>query len=79
MTDTKDGWPPRPAVFPEVLTTVEIAQLLRLDETCRTPEMGARMIRKMVKQDGLPKLRRLGRGLRFAKTAVMAWARQTGT
>ena len=28
-----DGWPPRPETFPELLTPVEAAQYLRLDET----------------------------------------------
>ena len=38
-------WPPRPAVWPEVMTPTEAAQYLRLDETGRhTPKAAARTL-----------------------------------
>ena len=78
MNREYDEWPPRPDVFPEVLTTVETAQLLRLDESCETPESGARAVLRLVKHRRLPTLRRVGRGHRFGKAAVLAWAQVPG-
>jgi len=38
-------WPPRPGSFPELLTPVEAAQYLRLDETgSHTPESAVRTL-----------------------------------
>ena len=38
-------WPPRPATFPELLTPVEAAQYLRLDETGgHTPQSAIRTL-----------------------------------
>ena len=40
-----DGWPPRPEMFPELLTSVEAAQYLRLDETgIHTPASAVRTL-----------------------------------
>jgi len=42
---TRDGWPPRPATFAELLTPVEAAQYLRLDETgIHTPVSAVRTL-----------------------------------
>jgi len=42
---TGDGWPPRPATFAELLTPVEAAQYLRLDETgSHTPTSAVRTL-----------------------------------
>ena len=76
MNASKNEWPPRPKTFSEVLTTIEAAQLLRFDESCETPEGGARAVRRLVKR-GLPTLRRVGQGLRFSKRAVLAWMENT--
>jgi hypothetical protein len=39
------GWPPRPETFPELLTPVEAAQYLRLDETGgHTPQSAIRTL-----------------------------------
>lgn len=39
------GWPPRPETFPELLTPVEAAQYLRLDETgSHTPRSATRTL-----------------------------------
>jgi len=41
-----DGWPPRPQVFPELMTPVEAAQYLRLDETGgHTPRSAIRTLK----------------------------------
>ena len=40
-----DGWPPRPEAFQELLTAVEAAQYLRLDETGgHTPQSAIRTL-----------------------------------
>jgi hypothetical protein len=42
---TKDtGWPPRPEVFGDLLTPVEAAQYLRLDETGHNPKSSRRTL-----------------------------------
>jgi hypothetical protein len=38
----KAGWPLRPTVFAKLLTPLEAAQYLRLDETSNTPESAIR-------------------------------------
>ena len=43
--DGSDGWPPRPDPFPELMTPVEAAQYLRLDETGgHTPRSAVRTL-----------------------------------
>lgn len=43
--ETEKFWPPRPALFDELLTPVEAAQYLRLDETgTHTPESAVRTL-----------------------------------
>jgi len=40
-----DNWPPRPEVFAELLTPIEAAQYLRLDETgSHTPQSAIRTL-----------------------------------
>lgn len=69
-------WPPRPPgeVFPEVMTTVDLAQLLRYDgRDGMTPEKGTRMVRLLIRDKGLPTLGRVGRTLLFRKSEVIGW------
>ena len=76
MMSERDKWPKRPEgeVFPEVLTTIEVAQLLRFDATAaRTPEQAARSVRSLVKGKGLPACGKVGRGYLFRKSVVLAW------
>ncbi len=41
----KNNWPPRPVVFAELLTPIEAAQYLRLDETGNhTPQSAVRTL-----------------------------------
>lgn len=71
-----DPWLARPAgeVFPEVMTTIDVAMLLRYDgRNGATPEKGTRMVRLMVRDKRLPTLGRVGRALLINKTAVLAW------
>ena len=43
--DQKNNWPPRPDVFAELLTPIEAAQYLRLDETGNhTPQSAVRTL-----------------------------------
>ena len=46
QTETKiNNWPPRPEVFGELLTPIEAAQYLRLDETGNhTPQTAIRTL-----------------------------------
>ncbi|AQT68694.1 hypothetical protein STSP2_01866 [Anaerohalosphaera lusitana] len=37
-------WPPRPHVFPELMTPVEAAMFLRLDQTGHTPKSARRTL-----------------------------------
>lgn len=39
-----NGWPERPAKFPLLMTPVEAAQFLRLDQTAHTPESAKRTL-----------------------------------
>ena len=39
-----DGWPLRPQVFPDLMTPVEAAMFLRLDETGHTPRTARRTL-----------------------------------
>ena len=39
-----DGWPERPQIFPELMTTVEAAMFLRLDQTSHTPNSAIRTL-----------------------------------
>ena len=74
-------WPPRPEgeVFPELLTTTDVAQLLRYDARPGvTPEKGARMVRLLARDKGLPTLARVGRSLLFSKAAVLSWLESRG-
>ena len=57
-----------------VLNAVEIAMLLRYDDGTRTVEQAARCIRALVKDKGLPVLRRdIRRRLLFDRNAVLTW------
>ena len=68
-------WPPRPAgeVFPDLLDTLHVAQLLLYDRRGMTPEQGRRNVRKLRKESGLPSLGRIGSTLMYQKAAVMKW------
>ena len=70
-----NGWPARPVgeVFPELLDSVCVAQLLLYDRRGKTPEQGRRNVRKLVKEAGLPTLGRIGSTLMFRKMAVLEW------
>ncbi|MCP4251018.1 MAG: hypothetical protein GY778_28605 [bacterium] len=73
-TETPD-WPPRPKgeVFPELLDTLLVAQLLLYDRRGMTPDQARRNVRKLVKESGLPTLGRIGSTLMYHKTAVIEW------
>ena len=40
----KDNWPQRPRVFPDLMTPVEAAMFLRLDQVGHTPEAAIRTL-----------------------------------
>jgi len=44
QTNNPNGWPQRPQVFPELMTPVEAAMFLRLDETGHNPKSAARTL-----------------------------------
>ena len=44
QTNNSTGWPQRPQVFPELMTPVEAAMFLRLNETGHSPKSAARTL-----------------------------------
>ena len=68
-------WPPRPVgeVFPELLDTLLVAQLLLYDRRGMTPEQARRNVRKLVKESGLPTFGRIGSALMYHKSDVIEW------
>ena len=44
ITSVKDSWPQRPRVFPDLMTPVEAAMFLRLDQVGHTPEAAIRTL-----------------------------------
>ena len=77
---TISTWPPRPVgeVFPELLDTLLVAQLLLYDRRGMTPEQARRNVRKLVKEGGLPTLGRIGSTLMYRKDAVIGWLADRG-
>lgn len=71
----KENWPPRPAneVFPEVMDTLLVAQMLLYDRRGMTTEQARRNVRKLVKECGLPTLGRIGSSLMFQRAALVRW------
>jgi len=64
----QDGWPPRPVVFGELLTPIEAAQYLRLDETGnRRPQSAIRTLNYWRDKDEL----------KATKFARRVWYRRT--
>ena len=43
-SDKKQNWPKRPEIFPELMTPVEAAMFLRLDQTSHTPDSAVRTL-----------------------------------
>ncbi len=68
-------WPRRPEneVFPELLDTILVAQLLLYDRRGMTPEQARRNVRKLVKEGGLPTLGRIGSTLIYRRATVVEW------
>lgn len=74
-----DEWPPRPVneQFPPILTTVEVAQLLRLDAAPdSSPSKASRAVLDLVKYKGLPTLPRFCNGKRYRLPEVLQWVEQ---
>ena len=44
INSVKDNWPERPGVFPDLMTPVEAAMFLRLDQVGHTPEAAIRTL-----------------------------------
>ncbi len=74
---TEKDWPPRPPgeVFPPVLTTVVVAQLLAYDLAGCTVAQGIRNVRILVRDKGMPTLPALTNGHRFDRDRVLEWWR----
>ncbi len=72
---TLSAWPLRPVgeVFPDLLDTILVAQLLLYDRRGMTPEQARRNVRKLIKEAGLPTLGRIGSTLLYRKADVIAW------
>ena len=69
------GWPPLPAngVFPELLTTVEVAQLLRDDADGMSVERARRNVQWLTRNRKLPVLSKLGQKYLYRKADVLTW------
>jgi hypothetical protein len=56
----KENWPQRPEVFPDLMTPVEAAMFLRLDQTSHSPQSACRTLNYWRYRDDL-------RATKFAK------------
>lgn len=63
------SWPPRPDIFPELMTPVEAAQYLRLDETGHSPKSAVRTLRYWRDHDQL-KATKFARRVWFRKSEL---------
>ncbi len=66
-------WPPRPTVWPEVMTDIEVCLYLRLDAVHDSPASAKRTLRYIRRNDGLPDLGRIANRVLFRRAAVDAW------
>src|SRR5262249_55045928 len=71
-TATDIGWPERPARWPDLMTDIEVAQYLRLDD--RTVTAAKCMVKYYRQRWQLPDRGRIGGRILFNREAVMAWA-----
>lgn len=65
-------WPARPETWPDVLTEIQVCQLLHLDDG-RTIDQAKRALRYLRREQGLPDCGRIGRRVLFRLSAVEAW------
>ena len=74
-TVSVSDWPPLPpgGVFPEVLTTIEVAQLLRYDADGMILERAKRNVQWLVRNRGLPVLAKVGQRYLYRKVDILAW------
>ena len=70
-TDVQE-WPPRPPVWPDVLSEVEVCQYLRLDDG-RSVEVAKRSLRYIRRTQGLRSAGRVGAGVLFRLATLEAW------
>ena len=73
IREISQGWPPRPEVWPEVLTDVEVCLYLRLDERHDDPASAKRSLRHIRRTQGLTDVGRLGSKVLFRKATVDTW------
>ncbi len=74
------SWPPRPVgeVFPDLLDSVLVAQLLLYDRRGLSLEKARRNVRGLVKNAGLPVVGKIGQALMFRKGDVLRWLSERG-
>ena len=70
--NVQDSWPARPEHWPEIMTSVEVCQFLRLDGYLN-PSSAKRSLRYIRRHQGLPDAGRLGRHVIFLKSTVDRW------
>ena len=68
-TGDDNDWPPRPEVFAELLSPVEAAQYLRLDETDHSPRSAIRTLNYW-RDKGELKANKFARRVWYRKTEV---------
>ena len=72
-------WPTLPA-NPYLLTTLEVAVLLRYDTRAdMTHRKARRNVRYLVEQRGLPVFGKVGQELRFCHADVLKWVKGNGS
>ena len=73
-------WPSRPQneLFPPLLDTVLVAQLLLYDRRGVTVQNARRDVRRLAKENGLPKIGKIGSTLMFKRDDVLAWIEKRG-
>ena len=70
--DVQDSWPAKPESWPEILTTVETCQFLRLDRG-RCIAAAKRTLRHLRRTKGLASVGRFGGDVHFRLETVEAW------
>ena len=68
----ESGWPDRPEEFPELMTTTEAAQFLRLDEVGHTPDSAKRTLNYW-RDKGELKATKYGRHVWYLKNELEAF------
>ncbi len=73
--DRPNGWPQRPQTFPELMTPVEAAMFLRLDETEHSPRSACRTL-QFWRDKGELKATKYARRIWYLRSEIEAFLRK---